>query len=94
MDLEYAIVCAVVFIVGILLGVLIHKIRWNKKMIFGGYMLLDHRINSTQAENIEPYNRSKWQNYKYIWFKVDYEGPEKPGFYNRVNKFGKVDDSE
>lgn len=91
MDLEQAIVCSVVFIAGIVIGIVIQKIHTNKKIPYGGKIILDYRINVSDMETIQPYNRAHWHEYKKLLFDVEYTPPENIGFYDRTKKFGNME---
>lgn len=71
MSLEYAIVCATVFIVGIIIGIIIHKIHINKKIPWAGNVVIDTRNPNGDTISIEsPKNITKWDKYKEIKFTV------------------------
>ena len=71
MSLEYAIVCATVFIVGIIIGIIIHKIHISKKIPWAGNVVIDTRNPNGDTISIEsPKNITKWDKYKEIKFTV------------------------
>ena len=71
MDLEQAIVCSVVFITGIIIGIVIHKIHISKKLPWAGNVVIDTRNPNGDTISIEsPKNITKWDKYKEIRFSV------------------------
>lgn len=71
MDLEYAIVCAVVFIVGIIIGTVLTKIRYSRKIPWAGNVVIDTRRPNGDTIGIEsPKNITHWHKYKEIRFTV------------------------
>lgn len=91
MNLEQSIVCAVVFIVGIIIGIVINKIHMHKKAPWAGNVVIDYRINAEDHIGIEsPYRISHWHEYKYLTFSVKKVGPEEMKFYDRTKILDKA----
>ena len=71
MTLEQSIVCAVVFIVGILIGSVLTKIRYSRKIPWAGNVVIDTRRPNGDTIGIEsPKNITHWDRYKEIRFTV------------------------
>jgi len=71
MNLEYAIVCSVVFIAGLIIGYIFHKIRMTRKIPWAGNVVIDTRRPNGDTIGIEsPKDISHWHNYKEIRFTV------------------------
>jgi len=71
MDLTYAIVCAVVFIAGIIIGSVWTKVRYKRKTPWAGELEYDMRRDTTDAIRISSsHNMSHWYKYKEIRFTV------------------------
>jgi hypothetical protein len=91
MDLEQAIVCAVVFIVGIIIGIVIEKLRTHKRAPWAGNLVMDYRINAEDHIGIESaYKVSHWHKYKYLTFSVKKVGPDQMKFYDRTEILDKA----
>ena len=71
MSLEQALVCASVFIAGIIIGIVINKIHVSKKIPWAGNVVIDTRNPNGDTISIEsPKNITKWDKYKEIKFTV------------------------
>ena len=85
MSLSQAIVCATVFITGIIIGIVLNKIKTHKKAPWAGYIVMDYRINSDDSIGIQsPYKQSHWHECKYLTFSVKVIPPEQMQFYDRT----------
>lgn len=71
MSLGQALVCATVFIAGIIIGIVIHSIHVSKKVPWAGNVVIDTRNPNGDTISIEsPKNITKWDRYKEIKFTV------------------------
>jgi len=71
MDLQTAIVCAVVFIVGIIIGIVLKDIRYRHRVPWAGNVVIDTRRPNGDTISIEsPKNISHWEDYKELRFTV------------------------
>lgn len=71
MDLQTAIVCAVVFIAGIIIGIVFKDIRYKHKVPWAGNVVIDTRRPNGDTISIEsPKNISHWEDYKELRFTV------------------------
>lgn len=71
MELGYAIVCACVFLSGIVIGIVIKDIRFKKKVPWAGNVIIDVRRPNGDTISIEsPKNITKWHKHKEIRFSV------------------------
>ena len=71
MELQTAIVCAVVFIAGIIIGIVFKDIRYKRKVPWAGNVVIDTRRPNGDTISIEsPKNISHWEDYKELRFSV------------------------
>ena len=71
MSLEQAIVAAVLFITGIIIGMVLQKIRYSRKIPWAGNVVIDTRRPNGDTIGIEsPKDIRHWDKYKQLRFTV------------------------
>ena len=71
MDTTQIIISVALFIVGIIVGVILEKVRWKRKVPWAGNVVIDTRRPNGDTIGIEsPRNISHWDEYKEIRFNV------------------------